>query len=99
MPLPEVGERHAWLCLSGNFPARASKGDERQPGEGLGIKEGSDGQAGSGVYSVFEKGQPLAGEGFNLLKQYRKDGVVEKTWAGVEEEFKRITGKTRLDID
>ena len=97
----EVGERHAFLCLSGMYPPRgdADGGDGGVVlGVGIGddddwlqVARGVDGVVGSGVYSVDEFGDAVPGV-VETLRGYREEGVVEKIWGHVEGEFERICG-------
>ncbi|KAM0432250.1 hypothetical protein ACHAPT_004788 [Fusarium lateritium] len=84
LPKEECGERHAWLCLSSRFPAKAEEGVE--------AALGSDGTKGSGVYSVDWDGESAPAEVVKLLGEYREEGVVDKVWKHMEREFVRITG-------
>ncbi|KAF4956526.1 hypothetical protein FGADI_3805 [Fusarium gaditjirri] len=93
LPKEECGERHAWLCLTGRYPDK--QGSEN------GIKEeevavGTDGNKGSGVYSVDWDGQSASGEVVKLLDGFKREGFVEKIWMDQEREFVRITGITSI---
>ncbi|KAH7261121.1 uncharacterized protein BKA55DRAFT_560406 [Fusarium redolens] len=93
LPKEECGERHAWLCLTGRYPDK--QGSEN------GIKEeevavGTDGNKGSGVYSVNWDGESASGEVVKLLDGFKKEGLVEKVWKDQEKEFVRITGTTSI---
>lgn len=84
----EVGERHVWLCTTPRFPPRETRATEHGDSVALGI----DGQVGSGVYSVDEKGDSAPQSVVDLLKGYEKDGAVNTVWEHIEGEFKRVTG-------
>ncbi|KAK2699804.1 hypothetical protein QWA68_001071 [Fusarium oxysporum] len=93
LPKEECGERHAWLCLTGRYPGK--EGSEN------GIKEeevavGTDGNKGSGVYSVDWDGESASGEVVKLLDGFKREGLVEKVWKDQEREFVRITGTTSI---
>ncbi|KAF5585686.1 hypothetical protein FPCIR_8261 [Fusarium pseudocircinatum] len=93
LPKEECGERHAWLCLTGRYPDK--------DGSENGIKEeevaiGTDGNKGSGVYSVDWDGESASGEVVKLLDGFKEEGLVEKVWKDQEKEFVRITGTTSI---
>ncbi|KAF5687976.1 hypothetical protein FCIRC_2120 [Fusarium circinatum] len=93
LPKEECGERHAWLCLTGRYPDK--EGSEN------GIKEeevavGTNGNKGSGVYSVDWDGESASGEVVKLLDGFKEEGLVEKVWRDQEKEFVRITGTTSI---
>lgn len=85
VPKEECGERHAWLCLSKRFPARSENSAEA-------AAIGTDGTRGSGVYSVDWDGESASAEVVKLLGEYREEGVVDKVWKHMEDEFVRVTG-------
>lgn len=58
----------------------------------MGIAIGTNGESGSGVYSVDLAGESSGPKVRELLAKFRKDGVVEQYWEHTEREFKRITG-------
>ncbi|KAF5013662.1 hypothetical protein FDECE_354 [Fusarium decemcellulare] len=91
VPKDECGERHAWLCLSSRFPA---KQDEEK--EGAVAAVGADGKNGSGVYSVDWDGESASGEVVKLLDGYREEGMVDKLWKHMEDEFVRVTGSASV---
>ncbi|KAL2162895.1 hypothetical protein VTH06DRAFT_6731 [Thermothelomyces fergusii] len=108
VPLDESGERHLFLGTSARFRPRDTitvQNDGTCAGgdgsgvplpAGVAIARGTDGGAGSGVYSVDQDAEsaPVAVEG--LLDRLRKDGTAEMVWADLEAEFVRITGAASL---
>ncbi|KAH8886055.1 hypothetical protein GQ53DRAFT_769646 [Thozetella sp. PMI_491] len=60
---------------------------------------GSDGEMGSGTYTVDVKGEssPLKVE--RILATLRQDGTAQKVWDYIEGDFKRITGTTIASFD
>ena len=60
--------------------------------DGVTVARGTDGEKGSGVYSVDLEGESSGPKVQELLANFRTEGVVEKFWDHTEEEFKRITG-------
>ncbi|KAH7013651.1 hypothetical protein EDB80DRAFT_762242 [Ilyonectria destructans] len=95
VPAEECGERHAWLCLSGRYPAN-------EAGEGVNgvasetIAMGSDGKSGSGAYSLDWDGESASETVVKFLDRYRAEGMVDRVWDHLEGEFKRITGTTSI---
>jgi hypothetical protein len=95
LPEEEVGERHAFFCLSGRYPPK-------QLGEGVQgvpsdvIATGADGKSGSGFYSIDWDGESASDKVVQMLDKYRADGMVGKVWGHLEGEFKRITGTVSI---
>ncbi|KAK7188560.1 hypothetical protein DPSP01_005523 [Paraphaeosphaeria sporulosa] len=91
IPVEESGERNLWLCTSGRF-AGAAAGEEK----GVEVAVGTDGRAGSGVYTIDEKGE----SGCEVVLQVLRDMRVQKrdvwAWEEVRKEFLRITGKESM---
>jgi hypothetical protein len=94
IPNQESGERHLFLATSARYPA-GTVGDTA-PGVplagGVAVARGTSGKSGSGVYSIDWDGESAGPKVEELLAKFRKEGMVEKVWKHVEEEFKRITG-------
>jgi hypothetical protein len=90
----ECGERQLFLATSARYPAGTSeKAASGVPlADGLTIAEGTNGESGSGVYSVESKGESSGPKVVELLAKMRKEGTGEKVWNDTQEEFKRITG-------
>ncbi|CVK93832.1 uncharacterized protein FMAN_03174 [Fusarium mangiferae] len=91
LPKEECGERHAWLCLTGRYPDKGGSENGIKEGE---VAVGTDGNKGSGVYSVDWDGESASGEVVKLLDGFKEEGLVEKVWKDQEKEFIRITGVT-----
>ncbi|KAL9129566.1 MAG: hypothetical protein Q9175_007263 [Cornicularia normoerica] len=90
----ECGERHLFLATSARFPARSNRdltSGVPLTGE-VAVARGTNGESGSGVYSVDLAGESSGPEVEELLAKFRKEGVVEKFWKHTEDEFRRITG-------
>lgn len=99
IPVEESGERHLYLATSAKYPAASGM----ESADGVSVADegaaanGSDGQVGSGVYTVDEWGNSAGGKAVEqLLQKMRGDGTAHKLWADTEEQFLRITGKTVL---
>ncbi|KAH7119900.1 hypothetical protein B0J11DRAFT_71979 [Dendryphion nanum] len=85
IPEKVCGERGLWVGTVDGFGGR-----------GKGGEKGSDGEVGSGVYCVNEKGD-VGGEAVvGVLKKLRKEGKGEIVWKHVVGEFLRITGVESL---
>ncbi|PNP85778.1 hypothetical protein FNYG_00834 [Fusarium nygamai] len=93
LPKDECGERHAWLCLTGRYPDKEGSDNGIKEGE---VAVGTDGNKGSGVYSVDWDGESASGEVIKLLDGFKEEGLVEKVWKDQEKEFVRITGTTSI---
>lgn len=94
-PVDEAGERHLFFATSARFPS-ARSGDGGGTGvplaDGVAVVRGTDGTRGSGVYAVTKEAEPAPAKTEQLLGKLRADGMVEKVWSQVEDEFVRITG-------
>ena len=90
----ESGERHVFLATSARYPAGTS--DDATSGVSLigeiTVARGTDSKVGGGVYSVDSQGESAEPKVEKLLAQFRQEGMVEKVWEHIEDEFKRITG-------
>lgn len=93
-PPTECGERQLFLATSGMFPP--SRGGAAMAGVPFnGEMEsaiGSNGEKGSGVYSVNQRCDSASPRVVTLLSQFRKDGTAQMVWQYVAADFKRITG-------
>jgi len=88
----ECGERHVFLATSSKYPAKEG-GDSGVPlDDGITIARGTNGEVGSGVYSVDQFGENSGPKVAAILTKFREEGMLEKVWSHTEEEFKRITG-------
>lgn len=92
----EVGERHAWLCLSGLYPPREGDAKGAPPMDGLSVVKGADGVEGSGFYSISGKSDSTGQHVVTVLDEYREKGAVAVIQQSYEAEFKRITGTTAI---
>ncbi|KIW04699.1 uncharacterized protein PV09_04433 [Verruconis gallopava] len=91
VPPKETGERHVYLATSKRWPAKGSRTGVELSAWGTTAK-GTDGEEGSGVYSVDAKDESAGPKIVKLLKQYREDGTRDKLWKFVMEKFEKITG-------
>jgi NAD(P)-dependent dehydrogenase (short-subunit alcohol dehydrogenase family) len=94
IPSVECGERHVFLMTSAKYPAGMPV--EGTSGialaDGLEAARGTDGQLGSGVYSVDENGESYGFKTEDVMAKLRKEGAMEKVWNDLETKWKRITG-------
>ncbi|KAI2622708.1 putative short-chain dehydrogenases/reductase [Hypomontagnella submonticulosa] len=90
----ECGERHMFLATSARYVPREDKANAAGvPLDGtLPVARGTDGQTGSGMYSIGMKGESAPKRVETLLAQFREDGTAEKVWDYIMKDFKRITG-------
>lgn len=95
IPTEECGERQLFLATSARYgPARTS--GEKASGvdlvDGVAVARGTNGESGSGVYSVDAKGESSGPKVEKLLAKFREEGMVEQVMKNAEDEYKRITG-------
>ncbi|KAK0643953.1 hypothetical protein B0T16DRAFT_460044 [Cercophora newfieldiana] len=93
----EAGERQVFFATSGRYPPAVSAEGSKEAGgvplgEGVGVARGTDGESGSGVYSVNVDGESAGAKTERVLAQMREEGMVDKLWAHTEGEFVRVTG-------
>jgi len=87
VPLEECGERHLFLATSARFEPMRSEACGVPCGERA---RGSCGEVGGGVYVVDEHLESAGTEVEMLLRELRRDGMVEVVWKHTEGEFERI---------
>ncbi|KAL8393666.1 hypothetical protein RB595_003414 [Gaeumannomyces hyphopodioides] len=102
VPTDESGERHVFLSTSAAFPAHGPA-DGSAPGAdgvaiaaGQAVAGGTDGEVGSGVYTVDERCESGSPAVRRTLARLREDGTAEAVWAHTVGEFERITGTAKL---
>lgn len=104
VPILEVGESHLFYCTSAKYPPGKDVGGDARLEKSAGIPlqacldtaRGIDGEVGSGMYSIDEKGESAGAKIEALLAEYRKDGVVDRLWTYTESRFRRVTGSQIL---
>lgn len=87
IPFEESGERHVFIATSARY---GEGGVEQKKGDAIAV--GSNGEKGSGVYSVDEYGESAGPKALKMLENMRKDGMIDKLWKHTEDEYVRITG-------
>lgn len=90
VPVQESGERNVFLSTSAAFPAADGGRDGVGLVEGVQVATGTNGTAGSGVYSLDYDGTEAAQGTVDLLAKYREEGMVERVWEHAQTEFGRI---------
>lgn len=100
IPLEECSDRHVFLATSSRY-SRLGRGvevvvDGQEPAAAAAAAVGSNGEIGSGVYSVDETGESADARVQAILKELRQNGVKEKVWQHLQEEFVRITGTSAM---
>lgn len=93
-PPEECGERHVFVATSAMFaPGHGDAVDAGAPLDGTrAVARGSNGQVGSGIYSVNNKGESASPKVEELLAEFRENGTADKVWDYVAEDLKKITG-------
>ncbi|CAI7565277.1 unnamed protein product [Penicillium crustosum] len=100
IPIRESGERHLFFATSAKYPPRvrfdaAAEGSSSVPlSEGVEVASGTDGNVGSGVYSIHWKGEHAGPKVVKLLAGLREQGMAQKVWTHTVGEFDRIVGST-----
>lgn len=87
IPLVEAGDRHVFLC-SARFPAGPEDVTAGVPlVDGLAVARGTDGQSGSGVYSIDANGESGGPKVEKLLARLRGQGMVERVRENIESDI------------
>ena len=91
VPIEECGERHLYLVTSARYPPREAESTAVRLGDSVEVAIGSNGEVGSGVYSVGSDCESASSEVRELLAGLREKGMVEDVWRHTELEFERIS--------
>jgi hypothetical protein len=92
-PPDECGERHVFLSTSAMYPPEKTSALDGVPVEkGMAIARGSNGRAGSGIYSVDNKNNSSPPKVELVLASHRDNGTAKKVWDFIVGDFKRVTG-------
>jgi hypothetical protein len=92
-PPVESGERHLFLATRDMYRVSQSGAVAGVPfpkGK-LAVAKGTDGQTGSGVYSVDKKREVSPPKVEKVLAEFRNNGTSDRVWEYVISDFKRIT--------
>ncbi|KAK5693065.1 hypothetical protein LTR97_010541 [Elasticomyces elasticus] len=96
IPLEEAGDRHLFLCTSARYGAGV---DDEAAGvtltDGSALARGTDGQNGSGVYSIDAYGESAKPKVEALLANMRQDGMVKKVQAMIEADIDRALASSK----
>ncbi|KAE9366372.1 hypothetical protein N431DRAFT_549262 [Stipitochalara longipes BDJ] len=90
IPEQESAERHLFLATSARFHAKEGVEEAVPLGEGVIVAKGIDGVEGSGVYSIDQVNESAGPAVQELLEKFKKEGLVEKIWGTIEEDYERI---------
>jgi hypothetical protein len=90
IPNEEAGERHLFFSTSGRYPPREGGAVGLTRDKGVEAVRGTDGNNGSGVYSISWDGTALGEKAGKVLEKLRQEGVSDKVWKHTEGEFQRI---------
>jgi predicted deacylase len=91
VPIEECGERQLYLATSARFPPLKSSTAAVTLEDGIEVALGTNGEVGSGVYSVEWDCEVASAEVRELLAGLREKGMVEQAWEHTQKEFERIT--------
>ena len=89
VPIEECGERHVFLATSGRYKPKEGQAVGVALVDGIEDGIGSDGEVGSGVYSVDWDGEGPGETAEHALKGLRKKGVREIVWDHYEAQFEK----------
>ena len=92
IPNEESGAYHLYFATSAQYPAKETQVlTAGVPVEnGLTSARGCDGQIGTGLYCLDERGESANAEVEALLAKLRSEGVREKIWQNLKEVWMRI---------
>ena len=100
VPEDESGARHVYLATSAKYPSKSGLAGGSGSGVPLGkntqVGRGTDGEVGSGVYSVGNNNETAGVKVLKILEKLRYEGVDTKAWEHTMKELKRITGAEAL---
>lgn len=88
----ECGERQTFVATSAQYPNKDALANGVPLPAGAAVARGTNGQSGSGVYSVDWDGTSSGPKVEALLSRYRQEGLVEKVWEHTTKEYERIAG-------
>jgi hypothetical protein len=90
IPERESGERHLFFATSARYQAKEGVDEAVPLGKGVEVARGIDGVEGSGVYSADQVNEGAGPAVEELLEKFKEEGLVEKVWGMIEEEYDRI---------
>ncbi|KAG2182731.1 hypothetical protein INT44_005711 [Umbelopsis vinacea] len=95
----ECGDRHVYFATSARY---GPLGQSEEVASGVPLSDGAlpargtNGEIGSGIYSLHWDGESSGPKIVELLGKLRSEGNVEQLWKHTEDEFKRITGVSHI---
>ncbi|OBT78079.1 hypothetical protein VF21_03134 [Pseudogymnoascus sp. 05NY08] len=89
----ECGMRQVYGATSARFPPAEGGAAGVPLAEGIPVARGSDGQLGSGSYTVNFDGENVSDRVYEHLAKAKADGAEERLWAHILGEIKGITGR------
>lgn len=92
IPIRESGERHLFFATSAKYPPRSGDKAGVPVSGGISVADGTNGEPGSGVYSIHWDGESAGPKVVGLLRGMRQAGMTQQVWDHTEGEFKRIFG-------
>ncbi|KAI8577578.1 hypothetical protein K450DRAFT_191076, partial [Umbelopsis ramanniana AG] len=95
----ECGDRHVYFATSARYgpPGQIKEVASGVPlSDGVLPARGTNGEMGSGVYSLHWDGESSGAKVVELLGKLRSEGNVEQLWKHTEVEFRRITGVSQI---
>lgn len=93
VPLDESAARHLFFITSGRFPPAKLDGENALGvviGDEKVMSRGSNGEIGSGVYSISWNGESAGPAALKILATHRDGGALDQIRQHTESEFKRI---------
>jgi hypothetical protein len=91
VPIEECGERQLYLATNARFPPLNEVSAAVGLGDGIEVALGTNGEVGSGVYSVEWDCEAASAEVRELLAELREKKMVEAIWEHTLKEFGRIS--------
>jgi hypothetical protein len=90
IPESESVARHLFFATSARYRPKEGVEEAVPLGEGVQAARGIDGIEGGGVYSADQVNENAGPDVEELLEKYKKEGLVEKVWGMIEQEYERI---------
>ncbi|OBT65367.1 hypothetical protein VE03_06052 [Pseudogymnoascus sp. 23342-1-I1] len=94
----ECGKRQLYGATSARFPPAKGEATGVFLADDIHVARGTDGQAGSGSYTINFDGENASPKVYEHLAKAKADGAEERLWAHILGEIKGITGKTIREL-
>ncbi|KAH8893474.1 putative short-chain dehydrogenases/reductase [Thozetella sp. PMI_491] len=99
VPEATSGELHLFAATSARYAPKEA-GESAAAGvllqKGATVAKGSNGEEGSGMYSIGQDDEPGSAKTMAVLAQLRNSGLTEKIMEYIEGDFKRVTGSLAI---